>query len=366
MFTYGQPVKMLLRIPTNQLPVVRLLSRGNICHRRVQRQCVLSVRRLVTHSDHEQYYTLPVSFQTRTPGERMTIDVGVRDVHPVNMTPSTPLVVTAHGVPGSSQDFDAIGRQLAGHGVRVVGLDFPGFGKSRLLGQDVYRLDHSTEGKSHMLITILDALAISRVDVLIGHSAGTWLNYKAAADLHLVKSSVLLNPLGKRHHRTLRPFILVKLLGGLMRNPVFHSILYKCLPFIYKVLGFVLEEDTFPSLPIAVESVRYSNFDKMQAYAETAAAKKHPFVMAITRNDKIGEWNFAVEMAQHLEIEEGEITEFSNNNMTVGDNVGKYDDSCYRRVLLFERGGHLVHRAHEKEVVKHILQLLKVVSSHDS
>lgn len=128
----------------------------------------------------------------------------------------------------------------------------------------------------------------------------------------------------------------------------------------------MLDEDAFPSLPIAVESMRQVNFDKMQAFAEAAGKKKHPFVMAITRNDKIGEWNFAMEMAHHLGIEEGEITKIGKDSITIADTVGKYDDSYYRRVLLFERGGHVVHKAHEQEIVIQILKLLKVVCSHHS
>ncbi|XP_060068212.1 uncharacterized protein LOC132548366 isoform X2 [Ylistrum balloti] len=351
---------MMLRISAALPAIVRVLPMGNIRCSRFQTGHVQPVRELTTTIDNEQYYTLPVLFQTRTPGERMTLDIGVWEVCPSTMTASTPLVVAVHGVPGSSQDFDVIGRKLAGHGIRVVGLDFPGFGKSRLLGQDIYHLDHSTEGKYEMLTTILDTLDITRVDVLMGHSAGTWLNYKVAADSNLVKSSVFLNPLSKRYHRSLRPFVAVKLLAALLRTSFLHSTFLRCLPFIYKVLGFVLEEDAFPSLPIAVESVRYPNFDKMQAYAETAAARKHPFVMAITRNDKIGEWNFGMEMAYHMGIEAGEITEHKND-VAISD-----DDTVYRRVLLFERGGHLVHRAHEEEVIKHTLQLLRVVSGQKS
>lgn len=131
----------------------------------------------------------------------MTVDVGIWDVRPSDPTLQTPLVVAIHGQPGSSQDFESLARRLAGHDVRVVALDFPGNGRSRLFGKDIYRLDHSTEGKYQMLTTILEALAIDRVDVLMGHSAGTWLSYKAAADLPLAKSSVILNPLSKRHHR---------------------------------------------------------------------------------------------------------------------------------------------------------------------
>ncbi|XP_033725291.1 uncharacterized protein LOC117315254 [Pecten maximus] len=120
------------------------------------------VKEVVPRLDNEKYYTLPISFQTRTSGERMTVDVGIWDVRPFNMTPLTPLVVVVHGTPGSSQNFEDIGRKLAGHDIRVVGFDFPGEGKSRLLRQDIYRLDHSTEGKYHMLTTVLDALAITR------------------------------------------------------------------------------------------------------------------------------------------------------------------------------------------------------------
>ncbi|XP_033752556.1 uncharacterized protein LOC117336211 isoform X1 [Pecten maximus] len=353
---------MLLRISTS-VPV-RLLLTGNKCFNRIQNHAL--ARGLVSSLDNEQYYTLPVSFQTRTPGERMTVDVGIWDVRPFNMTPHTPLVFAVHGEPGTSQDFEVIGRKLAGHNIRVVGFDLPGNGKSRLLRQDIYRLDYSTEGKYHMLTTILDALAITRVDVLMGHSAGTWLSYKAASDLHLVKSSVFLNPLAKRQHRSLRPFVAIKMLAAILRNSYLHSAVYKCLPFIYKIFGFVVHEEVFASLPIAVESARYADFNKMQAYAESAACKKHPFVMAITRNDKIAEWNFSMEMAHHMGIEEGEITEYRGDSVTIGDSVGKYDNSCYRRVLLFERGGHLVHKAHETEIIKQILLLLKVVCNHDS
>ncbi|XP_033752558.1 uncharacterized protein LOC117336211 isoform X3 [Pecten maximus] len=314
---------MLLRISTS-VPV-RLLLTGNKCFNRIQNHAL--ARGLVSSLDNEQYYTLPVSFQTRTPGERMTVDVGIWDVRPFNMTPHTPLVFAVHGEPGTSQDFEVIGRKLAGHNIRVVGFDLPGNGKSRLLRQDIYRLDYSTEGKYHMLTTILDALAITR---------------------------------------SLRPFVAIKMLAAILRNSYLHSAVYKCLPFIYKIFGFVVHEEVFASLPIAVESARYADFNKMQAYAESAACKKHPFVMAITRNDKIAEWNFSMEMAHHMGIEEGEITEYRGDSVTIGDSVGKYDNSCYRRVLLFERGGHLVHKAHETEIIKQILLLLKVVCNHDS
>ncbi|OWF51481.1 uncharacterized protein LOC110449092 isoform X2 [Mizuhopecten yessoensis] len=215
-----------------------------------------------------------------------------------------------------------------------------------------------------MLTTILNTLGICRIDVLLSHSGGTWLNYKAAADLQCVKSSLLLNPLGKRTLRPLRPFVVFKLFARLLRNPFLHSKFNKSLPFIYKFSGFKLAEEDFSPLPVAVETIVRTDYEKMQGYAEKMSSKKHPFVMATTQNDQFVEIQIAIEMAQHMGIEEGEITEYSNGSATSGDAVGKYDDTFYRRVILFEKGGHLVHKINETEIVQQILQLVAVVSSH--
>lgn len=313
--------------------------------------------------DQEGYRAVPISFPTRDTAERMTIDVGVWDMRPSNTTTDAPLVMALHGVPGSSQDFDLIGRELVTHGIRFVGLDLPGFGKSRLFDQDIYRLDHSTEGKYQMLTTIVDALQISRIDVLMSHSAGTWLGYKAAGELDRVKSALFLNPLGARPHRTIRPWPATVLMGALVKNRYLHSSFYRLLPHLYKYLGFVLQEDSYPSLPVAMETIANADFDKMQSYAEKAAMRKHPFVMMITRNDKIGESSISMEMAHFMGLQEGEITEISRDGTTtVGESVGKHDSICFRRVLLFERGGHVAQKAHVNEIIEHTQQLINVVN----
>lgn len=301
---------------------------------------------------------LPVALQQKN-GELMNMNISVWEPHYSSLPLDTsPVIIALHGAPGSWQDFQEMGEEFAKKGTRFIVPEFPGFGGSSLSKEDIYKLEHSTESKFEILKAIISALGLTRIDVCIGHSAGSWIAYKTCADLEMVKSGVFINGLGARPHRALRPYWGVKLAAWCLRNKVTHPVAYRMLPVLYKIVGFRVT-DTSP-LQAAVERVATSGLDNMSRYAETIKGREIPVLFAWAENDYIVETEISKEMAKMTGVRESEIIHIDRENNKKISTQPK-DIKIFRRALSFERGGHLIQKKHLNEIVDNIEQMMKYI-----
>jgi pimeloyl-ACP methyl ester carboxylesterase len=88
-----------------------------------------------------------------------------------------PVVVFVHGLGGSANSWRAQTEAAAAAGYRALAPDARGAGRSSKPDAE-----YSVEGWAHDLVALLDALGIDRA-ALVGHSVGTMVAQRAAADL---------------------------------------------------------------------------------------------------------------------------------------------------------------------------------------
>lgn len=138
---------------------------------------------------------------------RGEVDLAFADLGPRD----APVVLLIHGSPGSLQDFRALGSRL-GENRRVIVPDLPGFGASRA------RLpDYSARSHAAWLSSLLDALAIDRVQV-VGFSMGGAVALELAArDPERVVSLAMVSALG---------VVELELFGNARLNRAVHAAQY--------------------------------------------------------------------------------------------------------------------------------------------
>lgn len=138
-------------------------------------------------------------------------------------------VVAFHGSPGSHKDFKFIRQKLDDMGVRFIGINYPGFKQT-----DGY-LDqqHCNEERQNYTNAFLNEFPISGKVIFMAHSRGCE-NALMTATAFPADGLVMMNPVGLRLHKSIRPFsrlqrieyvynLLPKFLADAMIYRMYHS-----------------------------------------------------------------------------------------------------------------------------------------------
>ncbi|KAF8373232.1 hypothetical protein PRIPAC_79661 [Pristionchus pacificus] len=146
----------------------------------------------------DRTYRTPLGF---TCGDReLTLDTVFQDTAPSGSPLAT--VITVHGSPGSHKDFKYITPHLEQAGLRVIGINYPGFG----LTQDSDDLQHTNEERTAFVEALIGRLDLTQRLIFLGHSRGSE-NALALAVRNTPKclGVVLVNPFGLRLNKPIRP-----------------------------------------------------------------------------------------------------------------------------------------------------------------
>lgn len=146
----------------------------------------------------ERTYRTQLSFSC---GDRnLTLDTVFQDTAPSGRPLAT--VIAVHGSPGSHKDFKYVIPHLEQAGLRVIGVNYPGFG----LTQDSDQLQHTNEERTAFVEALIDHLGLNERLLFLGHSRGAE-NALALAVRNTGRclGVVLLNPFGLRLPKLIRP-----------------------------------------------------------------------------------------------------------------------------------------------------------------
>jgi pimeloyl-ACP methyl ester carboxylesterase len=133
------------------------------------------------------------------------------DVKPEAVTAATPTLVLIHGAPGTYKDFRHLIPLLKERGVRVVGVNLPGFAGSAILDTDNYYEHISAVPSVELTYSAMQRVLkdVSNVFVLGhsfgGHAAVHFTGINAEQRQIDVKGLVLLAGAGHRPHHALSP-----------------------------------------------------------------------------------------------------------------------------------------------------------------
>jgi hypothetical protein len=78
------------------------------------------------HGIVDIYEELPTKFQSLNRRKDIDVNLNVRTVYNPDWSPTDPVVLAIHGMPGDARDFEQMSYSLAEHNVKFVMPDFPG------------------------------------------------------------------------------------------------------------------------------------------------------------------------------------------------------------------------------------------------
>lgn len=149
---------------------------------------------------------------------------GVRSVVREGGPPGDEAVVFVHGNPGSSQDWEFLGTQVADF-ARVVAPDMPGFGHA----DKPRTFEYTVEGYARHLAGLLDVLGVRRAHLVLHDFGGPWglvwaaTNHSRYASTTLINCGVLPGYQWHRFARIWRTPLLGELSQLLANRAAFHK-----------------------------------------------------------------------------------------------------------------------------------------------
>ncbi|GMR44678.1 hypothetical protein PMAYCL1PPCAC_14873, partial [Pristionchus mayeri] len=166
-------------------------------------------------------------------GRRVTLEAVYQDTMPSGSTLGT--VIATHGSPGSHKDWKYITPRLQQAGVRVIGVNYPGFG----ISQDLPELTHENVERNAFVEALMSTLGLRENIVFMGHSRGSENALKLSArNPCKAVGTVLLNSPGLRIHRGIRPFSIIEFLNNTYeRFPALRGILHYIMHKYYHRIG---------------------------------------------------------------------------------------------------------------------------------
>ncbi|KAH9518764.1 hypothetical protein Btru_006193 [Bulinus truncatus] len=272
------------------------------------------------------------------------------------------VVVGIHGMPGTGQDFTSLANNLHSKGIRFIAPTSIGMEKSPINLKLLKEIDFSTTGHTKALQNTLNALGVHRIDLLVAHSAGAWTLYEVGANWNNVNSLVAVNPGGASPNRSIRPFQAMKLFAYILNNPIGRMIFKPIVVLGYKLQG--MRDVNYGDHLIAAQNyIVNQQFDNVPKNAATIREKAVPFVLMYANNDQLIESSISSTMAyEKLGIPLENTVKFCKESKPDRDPLF-VPAGWLCRVLVFARGGHVVHLAHEDEMVQQIQDLLKHIAS---
>ncbi|GMT22887.1 hypothetical protein PFISCL1PPCAC_14184, partial [Pristionchus fissidentatus] len=187
--------------------------------------------------DANGIYTTQLTFDPTWKGDpntTVTLQAVYQDTAPSGS--SRPItVVSMHGSPGSHNDFKYLVPHLKEKGIRVIGINFPGFGHS----EDRDSLSHTNEERCAFVQALLEQLNIVDGLIFFGHSRGAENALMLAARLKDRTVAVALaNAPGMRRHQSIRyPWIVETICSFYAHFPWMRTTLELGMLKVYNWMG---------------------------------------------------------------------------------------------------------------------------------
>ncbi|XP_048777604.2 uncharacterized protein LOC125681504 isoform X2 [Ostrea edulis] len=234
----------------------------------------------------------------------LPVEVNVFDNH---LGSDAPTVVMLLGLSGSGDDFKDMVTFLSSAGIRCVAPEIPGFGDSEISRSDIYRLDFTSAGQSQMLIDILKEIDVGRA---------------------------------------MRPYAWTKLVGATARKEKLWPIADSYINIGARRSGFKIPQHKKRQMFVSLETVSTVDFDLVKQDAKTIQEKRLPAFVAWSQNDKMIEESLTRHLLSLLDVQE---------------NVSTKPQSRYTKEVVFNNGGHVLHRKQAKSLSENIISMLQQI-----
>ncbi|XP_059138782.1 uncharacterized protein LOC131927130 isoform X2 [Physella acuta] len=307
--------------------------------------------------------TVTVSLpQKHNPGKNLPFRISVLDTFPGVADENKPTVVAIHGVPNTGKVYQSLATQLYNKGIRLVAPTTFGMEFSQADVKHISNIDFTTTNRAYATQQVLKELNIKKIDVLVGHSAGSWVVYEAGANWDNVGALICVNPTGATANRGMRPEWFMKSVAYLLLIPWCRWLLMPIVKRAYNALFDIREvslDNDGAHLIACQQYITHQQYERVPINANKIREKKIPIVMMYSLNDRLVETSICSDMAdKYLQIPK-------ENKVMFADDKTSDKDPCFvpngwfSKSLVFARGGHIVHIAHEAELVQQIEHVIK-------
>ncbi|CAL1544772.1 unnamed protein product [Lymnaea stagnalis] len=297
--------------------------------------------------------------------ENKTLDfkVSVLDTYPDADDRTRPTVVAVHGLPGGGIDFLSLASKLHAKGIRFVAPTSLGMVESPVELKYLDDVDFSTKGRTKVLRQLLQEMNIHNVDLFMGHSAGAWTLYEVGAYWSNFGALLFVNPGGASPNRGIRPYFLMQFMAFLLQWSLGRWLILPVMEIGYKFQGF---KEIFAGngdhLVATQQYISNVHFENVAKNAAAIQAKAVPIVVMYSLNDKLIEPKISATLVNHLGIPEANTVRFSADKLPDKDPF-LVPEGWLCRCLIFERGGHVAHLAHEEQLIDQIDDLLNYAAA---
>lgn len=269
---------------------------------------------------------------------------------------NTTTVLALHGSPGSHLDFKSVVTSLAEKNIRVIALNFPGYGWTSM--DHGHEFMHTTKEKASFIADFLRAIHISKVDVVMSHSASALPAAHLCNKTNLFRSLLLVNPTGPRLMKSLSPLWYFKLHGRFCHSPMLR-------PLLLVILKLVLLTNNFANQDALLMSVALETLGKLEFHLQTMdaldlARKKFPTVVMYNEKDHGVEAEVSQELAKLL----GVTLDVTQRRDSVGHIVRPFQDKYgehHIRCYVLESRGHFIMKQQPAILHKATVDLLDAI-----
>ena len=232
---------------------------------------------------------------------------------------NVPIILAAHGSPGTYNNYSELIEKLSGKGYRVIAPNLP----DMKLTDENRAFYHSPEERYELLTDFLAAINVSSLDLAFMHSGATYPVTKLWNDNPgFVKSLVWINPPGHRRPRAMRPVWFADSVAKVNMFPVGRQ-LYRNLGFVFSKITKVrvqspedLDNAALSSL-IMYTMLRGDN--RLTDYLAKIAETKTPVSFFYSDRDKLIEKEIFQELIQMLGATEQNVNIVSQGAIVKGE-----------------------------------------------
>ena len=233
-----------------------------------------------------------------------------------------------HGLPGTGLDFRFLAPCLAASGLRAIGIDLPGFGRTPR--ETMPATDRQSQVQ--LLLSLAQSLEIPNF-AIAGHSFGGSLAMRtAAAAPETIGGLALINSIGRKRHHVLPPVprTVFGLVARAMVTPVIQGALLHRSRRMYRQMGF---PDHFDHRDFAHHTGFLHHLD-FSVHADALKRLQCPTLVVSAEDDPFIEREISFDLAQAI------------------------PSSVHQCHLHYRKGGHYLQKHRAKEIAAHIAAII--------
>ncbi|XP_074660492.1 uncharacterized protein LOC141912954 [Tubulanus polymorphus] len=315
----------------------------------------------------------------------MKFSVGYIDTKPLGTVHYGPTVLLLHGTPGSHRDFLPLISPLVDRGVRVIAVNFPGFGVTRSAlpssdDEDVF--GQTTEEKTQFVIDFLSAINMKRknsFDMIVGQGTASVIAMNlmlATPQEELFKSLTLISPLPISLPQHFGEQQKLMRLSSWWDTPKFRPFVSQYIEYECPVMALRSTDRTMWGQ--ALRTLAAVVFNNVRAYYYSMEILSHPVLAVYSLNDPYSEAEQIQQTLNNVGLTQSKTRVYDRKatiiqrdeiSADMNDTVDSSSSSSivstggkYRKCLAFTEGGHYPQDKYSSEIADELMTVLKLVT----